>query len=397
MKLQAGIGEAVEALLSETIEDAILREQSALDHLLSANAERVVIVGAGSTGKRAVRCLRSIGVEPLAIADNADHLHGSKLDGILVVSLAEAAKRHGRNAIFVVAIWNAKHWYKNTATCLAELGCTQVVPVGPLLWRFQRDFLPFFVQDLPHEIIAQKDDVLRASSIWSDEQSRVEYLGHVRWRTHGDAGSLPQQPIHESYFPDDIFALRHGEGFVDCGAYDGDTIRSFLGRRASDFEFIDAIEPSPETFERLSRFVEKLPSNIARKIRLHECALGATTGRVRFDDKRGVDSQISDQGEVTVEVRTLDDICDGAPTTYLKMDIEGAEFATLTGARNTIKRYRPIVAVCLEHYQDDLWKLPLQIVDMAPDYKMYLRTYEGDGWQTLCYAVPDDRIGGDRG
>ena len=28
---------------------------------------------------------------------------------------------------------------------------------------------------------------------------------------------------------------------------------------------------------------------------------------------------------------------------------------------------------------------------MVPDYQMYLRCHEGDGWQTVAYAVPPHR------
>ena len=368
----------IDVLLSETLEAVREREQRALDELLVANHGRVVLVGAGSTGQRALTCLRSIGVEPLAIADNNADLHGTKLAETPVMALREAAQRFGRDAMFVIAIWNAKHWYAETAAQLAEAGCLTIVPIGPIYWRFPETFLPYFVQDLPHNVYAEKEDVARASSIWGDEQSRLEYLAHVRWRTHGEAGGLPGRPSQESYFADDIFSLCSEESLVDCGAYDGDTVRSFLLRRGSDFSHIDAIEPSPGTFDRLQRYVRTLSAEVQDKIRLRQCAVGARSGVVRFDANRGVDSQISDDGATTVDLS--------------KMDIEGAEYEALVGARKLLQAHRPILAICLEHFQYDLWRLPLLIHDEFPDYRMFLRTYEGDGWQSVCYAVPPNRL-----
>ena len=54
----------------------------------------------------------------------------------------------------------------------------------------------------------------------------------------------------------------------------------------------------------------------------------------------------------------------------------------------------PILAVCVYHAQDDLWKLPLLMKQMVPEYRLFLRCHEGDGWQTVAYAVPPRRAGG---
>ena len=391
MRSEAGIETRIEALLTENVEAAIEREERSLDELLTASNRRIVLVGAGSTGRRALTSLRSIGVAPLGIVDNDPNLQGGTIEDTPIMTPAEAANLYGRDAVFVIAIWNAKHWYADTFAQLSGLGCRNVVPIGPVYWRFRETFLPFFVQDLPHKVFVEKGEALRASAIWSDEQSRMEYYGHLRWRTHGEVGSLPSRPVHESYFADDIFDLRSDEAFVDCGAYDGDTIRSFLARRGDEFRSIEAIEPSPETFEKLTHFVSALAPPIRQKVRLVQCALGAESGTARFDASRGVDSQISDSGGVTVPLRTLDELCDGLRPTYVKMDIEGAEFDTLVGATELIRTQRPVLAICLEHYQNDLWKLPLFVHDMLPDYSMFLRTYEGDGWQSVCYAVHPDR------
>jgi hypothetical protein len=32
------------------------------------------------------------------------------------------------------------------------------------------------------------------------------------------------------------------------------------------------------------------------------------------------------------------------------------------------------------------------IRSMNPDYRLYLRTYVGDGFQSVCYAVPPRRV-----
>ena len=55
------------------------------------------------------------------------------------------------------------------------------------------------------------------------------------------------------------------------------------------------------------------------------------------------------------------------------MDVEGAESAAIRGAEEAIKKYRPAMYVAAYHRTDDLWSIPLQVLALRPDYKVYLR------------------------
>jgi hypothetical protein len=74
------------------------------------------------------------------------------------------------------------------------------------------------------------------------------------------------------------------------------------------------------------------------------------------------------------------------------MDIEGAEYDTLLGGRMVIQRDKPVLAICVYHTQNDIWRIPLLVHEMLPEHKLYLRAYEGDGFQTVLYAVPPERV-----
>ncbi len=83
-------------------------------------------------------------------------------------------------------------------------------------------------------------------------------------------------------------------------------------------------------------------------------------------------------------------LCGAAPT-FVKMDIEGAELDALQGARETITRHAPVLAICLYHRPDHLWEVPLYLKGLRPDYRLYLRRYGEDCWEQVLYAVPADR------
>jgi hypothetical protein len=44
------------------------------------------------------------------------------------------------------------------------------------------------------------------------------------------------------------------------------------------------------------------------------------------------------------------------------------------------------------HLQDHLWTLPLLVDSMVDDYSYFLRPYNEEGWDLVCYAVPSNRV-----
>ena len=69
------------------------------------------------------------------------------------------------------------------------------------------------------------------------------------------------------------------------------------------------------------------------------------------------------------------------------MDIEGAEVNALLGAEENIKKQKPKLAICVYHKPEHLWKIPLYIKKIVPDYKLYIRHHTNQEYETVCYAV----------
>ena len=55
---------------------------------------------------------------------------------------------------------------------------------------------------------------------------------------------------------------------------------------------------------------------------------------------------------------------------FIKMDIEGAERKAIMGARNTIARFRPRMALCIYHVHGDETMVPKLVHDAVSDYKV---------------------------
>ena len=75
---------------------------------------------------------------------------------------------------------------------------------------------------------------------------------------------------------------------------------------------------------------------------------------------------------------------------FIKMDIEGAEVPALNGAINTIKKYKPKLAICAYHKRDDLITITNLILKINPKYKLYFDYYTDIGWEAVLYAIDDD-------
>ena len=378
-------------VLQEPVASVIEREQTALDRLLQQSNGRVVLFGAGSLGGRVLAELRRVGVEPLCISDNNERLWGGTRDGCPVLSPAEAASRFGQDALFIVTIWNAAHWFAETYAQLKKLGCGFISSYSPVYWRFAEAFIPFLLNDFPHRVYQDSADVLAAEALWSDELSRSTYRALVYWYATGDASVLPGRPAENSYFPKDIFAISASEVLVDCGAYDGDTIRQLIDRVSAGFGMIHAIEADPFSLEKLNNELLSMEPRVRDKVMVHACAVGAERKKVRFETTGTVDSKICESGGIEVDCVPLDELFGDVSLSMIKMDIEGAEYDALKGARHVIQRDRPILAICVYHTQSDIWRIPLFVKEVLPEHRLYLHAYEGDGFQTVMYAVPPER------
>ena len=378
-------------LLCEPLESVAHRERHALEDLLSTRGFRVVLFGAGNLGRRAASALRGIGITPLAFTDNDKTRWSTRVDGLEVLSPKDAATRYGEDSVFLVTIWNEFHWFNETEKQLRKYGCNCVAPYPSLHWRFPELFLPCLLNDLPSKLYEQADRVLAAEEIWADCESRAIFEANIRLRALGDLRAVPGRPVENTYLPTELIKLSKHDHFLDCGATCGEMLQDLIRKRGEDFDSFDAIEADNISYPKLEAYRDQLPLSLKTKLRLHNCAIGATRGTVRFAHSGLTGSSISDEG-LPVACHRIDDLFADTPLTFIKMDIEGAEFDALRGASHVLRRDRPILAICVYHRQSDIWRIPLFAHELLPEHKLYLRGYEGDGFQTVLYAIPPERV-----
>lgn len=177
--------------------------------------------------------------------------------------------------------------------------------------------------------------------------------------------------------------------FVDCGAYIGDTIEyaaDFLGDR---LDRVIAFEPDPDNLEKLKDRMKKLGIG-QEKLKLLQKGSYDEAVTLRFSSSDS-SSGISEDGDVVIETDSVDHAAAGmGEISFIKMDVEGSEQKSLAGAANTIKKYRPILAVCVYHKPEDLFELPELIEELTGDknYRYYLKYHGPDLRELVFYAIP---------
>lgn len=172
------------------------------------------------------------------------------------------------------------------------------------------------------------------------------------------------------------------EIFVDCGAFDGDSITKFASFSNFNYKKIIAFEPMEENYIKLKKNTNAVPSvNIVKKASWNMDAELSFTANTSA-------SAVSSNGLVKIKATTIDKIAKKQKVTFIKMDVEGSEYESLLGAKKTIERNHPKLAICVYHKAEDILVLPKLIQSFKVPYKYYLRHHSNRLSETVLYCIP---------
>lgn len=251
----------------------------------------------------------------------------------------------------------------------------------------------------PH-IIAGKDERLISDSdaimLVLDEKTDGRYKDYIMKKYKArrilyKADSLPNGlwvgTCGNQYF--DVFESREDEIIVDAGAFDGTTEAQFFCWGGEHIKKIYSFEMDPANGKRCLEFYQK--NGLLDKVVFINKGTGDKEQTIYLDDT-SIGGRGSTQGNGTVagEITTIDSEVGDDRITFIKMDVEGAELASLKGAAKTIKRNKPRLAICIYHKDFDAYELAQYIHRLVPSYRFRVRHYTSVFWETVLYAeVPD--------
>ena len=271
---------------------------------------------------------------------------------------------------------------------ITALNLPNLVVVAPLLgYRFICDAYepPRDMQKKTSSWIAIHENVLRKLYCLDDEYTNnlldklISERQSFRWIS---ADWAVKYGAPEEYFVNRMFTGGGQMTLVDGGTWQGDTIKHLYSTYRDKLAYIYAFEPDNANYIIAKEEITNL--GLAERTECFNMGIYNKRATLRFSGNNDMIEQ-DENGDIIVPVCCVDDVINTViGDLYIKMDLEGCEVKALEGAKNTIQKYRPYMAICVYHRMKDILEVPQYISSIMSGYKFYLRA----GFHTECYAIP---------
>lgn len=257
-----------------------------------------------------------------------------------------------------------------------------------------------------------REELLKKFDVASDGEERLLQAVREKWKT--DVFSLYRHemdgvelktytigeelyrrhccPSYECATERGTLSVSRGDVVLDCGAAFGDISLQFA-QAAGEAGRVICFEPYP-LFAEVFQANMAMNSALAKPITLVDRAVWNESDVVLSFIEGGGGSRIDQRNKSARKIVTtkIDDTVKDLSlprVDFIKMDIEGAEFNALLGAKETVFAHRPKLAICLYHNPKDFHEIPRLIDSWGLGYKFYLNHHYMNQWETVLYAVAD--------
>lgn len=355
-----------------------LQETESVWERLQRETHPIILYGMGDGADKILRVFAEKQIRASGVFASDEFVRGHSFAGFQVKKLSDIVQEFGQDIIIVLSFASQRsellqRFYALNAQF--DLVAPDVPVAGEGL--FDLEFL--------HKHAAEFE---QAYAWMADEISRQVFADIVSFKISGKIDYLRHCETDKDEIFTSVLKPHTQEHFADLGAYNGDTIRELLSYTGDEYATITALEPDRRNFRKLSKYAEQQLD--AERIELVQAGGWNEDTTLTFAAKAGRNSALAGQGTPT-QMRALDSVLDGAPCTMLKLDVEGAEYQALMGAKETIARSRPRLNVACYHRNEDLFVLPRLLKTLCPEYQLYLRHHPYvPAWDVNLYAVVQD-------
>jgi FkbM family methyltransferase len=368
----------------------------------------VVLFGAGGLGEELFSTLRSHGVSPVCFCDNNDSRRGGKYCGIPVIGFQEL-KESFRNSLIVIS----SHKYMGSMTDqLLKNGfsgdrvfCKTSDASAPIIFMYSMIGTQSLFSNYEQQcgsrtvfdtLLEHEQSLLDAYDLFADQHSKGLFISKLALMASNGNFELFRefiqsysQPVLEFgygnydgtpedyyYFNNDIISLSPDEVYIDVGAYDGDTVYTFVEackKNGVDYARIHAFEPDPQCYQALLKNTADY-----KDVTCHRSGVWSRSQVLRFkSSENAIHDQagtIDHSGDIEIEVVSLDDILQGERVTFIKMDPGGNVIPeAIQGAAGIIAQHKPKLALGAYHGLESMFEIPLLVHRICPEYKLFLR------------------------
>lgn len=334
----------------------------------------VIVFGSGSLGVNSAPRLQKEGIPVRAFCDNDRKMWNTEVAGLLCVAPQELSRwKHPFALVSTIKHYLAIHHQ------LEEMGIPHCTLDGYIVRSHLSDFQAVYAM--------------------LDEESRQIYAGVLLNRLTGNPSGFRTLCSDHLYFALPEFRFPGvDEVFVDCGAFTGENSQQFINHCSGGvFQKLYAFEGNPLAVAAMRRrLAREREVWLFREDQIvcEQKFVGAVDGvKIPFhiSESNPTNSFIGEADEHTewVEAVTLDRYFSQRGEdriTFLKADIEGAEWDMLHGAEGLIRRNRPKMAISVYHSIFDLYMIPLLLKQWVPDYQFAVRHHWSSFNETVLYC-----------
>ncbi len=336
----------------------------------------VYIYGAGAVGHEVYSFLKQQSIDVSGFISGLKYGYKDETTGIQVVNVEGIGKKG--EAIVIIAIGDTASETEKTE--IKNHLVSQGISAEDVFEKY------WFEQKVKKEwVLDNFDQLSRAYDILDDDESKRVFKHRLLYMF--EYREVDFMSENEMYFDSDIISENSNEVIIDGGGYTGDTVKEFL-RHFND-SIVVSFEPDEFNYSAL-----KQVANNCENVTAENYGLWDKCGKISFSNENNGSAHVISDGEDAEGVKfirtiSIDGYCKekSLKPTFIKMDIEGAEFKALYGCKETLKRCKPKLAICIYHKPEDIYELPLLVKELNEEYSIYIRHYSKCRTDTVMYCL----------
>jgi FkbM family methyltransferase len=378
--------------------DEIVNKADESMRALAGAKKPVVLFGAGDKGKGAHKILSEKGIEIECFCDNNSALCLTNYRNTPVYSYDMVKFLYPRYTMFLavtkskadtlrVQLAACRNRNKAVHFCVPFDLADTLLSVGFI--KKEREAFNFI-----HERLA-------------DDTSRAVLREALLYKATGNADNVFTLIDGGGNFDTLLAGHKHDADYVDLYYSNFDGIFQFLAFCDGNYGSITAVSPVRLQHEKLLAAVQTLGIN---RIEAHNAAywndpdiLNIPFVHWRSSDKAGGKRFVYDNEGIShlsllqnsparyaafSEVRSADKILNGRKASLVRITSIGNDFEIINGMKNTIRDYKPAIIMEYGCSVSDLTSVPLFLLELRNDYKIYLREkLVGESHKFMLYAL----------
>lgn len=345
--------------------------------------KKIALFGFGRTGRQIYDIIKS---DVELIIDDSLSLEGQKqYQGIRIISKEQfTADSDRQNYLVIICIFKPFVSIKSIAKKFQHYN----VETLPFYSLYKVEGLKNMLSD--NLFFSQKHSIedLDVKGVLVDQLSRKVYTEFNKLKKEFGISKIPYSS--REVVSEFIDFANHGITFIDCGAYDGDTIRDFVKSSADEFRKVIGIEPDRKNFAALKAYVKNNFFDEAR-FELINKAIWFNNEGIYFSEMETMESKITlDNTATKVESITIEELVTQnaiSGPVLVKLDLEGFEESILEECIDKIINQNVSFIVSAYHTPVELNNLIKIFSKYATGFNFYLRCHGFNGEDLNLYAI----------